>query len=219
MQRCEIVFAPYSCNFQRKSHAFKSHRKFGISGKTETRLRSESVRVHRRSVSAAVRKILLTRISKRWELCEKSSERGREREREREREKGRARVARKWSSFGDSRYRAGEKSGCQSSLILFLLFPPLPLRSPVRPPYKTTFLAPTVDTVLRLIRPPCWWRSFSRVGCLARQGSRKEGCGEMCLGGAVHPWRQHGPRKGGKKGVRRVRRVRVGDHPSSASRG
>lgn len=32
----------------------------------------------------------------------------------------------------------------------------------------------------------------------------------MSLGGAVHPWRQHGPRKGGKKGSRRVRRVRAG---------
>ena len=126
MQRCEIVFAPYSCNFQRKSHAFKSHRKFGISGKTETRLRSESVRVHRRSVSAAVRKILLTRISKRWELCEKSSERGRERERERER-------ASKGSQKMEFLWRLAIP--CRREKWLPKLSYPLSSFSPVSPPF------------------------------------------------------------------------------------
>ena len=168
------------------------------------------MRVHRRSADAAVRKILLTRISKRCEsfASRAPTEKERERERERERDKRRARVARKWSSFGDSRYRAGEKSGCQSSLILFLLLP----SSPLFPRPLFVLLTKLLFSLRQSARfsvsfvLPRRWRSFPRVGCLARQGSRKEGCGEMCLGGAVHPWRQHGPRKGGKKGARRVRR-------------
>lgn len=141
-----------------------------------------------------VGKILLER-SDEWKLCRET----------------RGERVRKWSSFGDTRDTVQARKVAAKAL-LSLSFLEFPFSSPL----QNSLSSPLTFNLLSLPRSsslePIAFSSFVRGWpCCCSLGDEKGGLRrEMSLGGAVHPWRQHGPRKGGKKGSRRVRRVRAG---------
>lgn len=111
----------------------------------------------------------------------------------------------------------GEKSGCQTSLILLLspffrhsflqpsqAFPCRYFSSGRHPSRFVASLALSLSrySSLRLSRPflrvPSFARPLSSPPLPPTERRVAEKC--LCLGGAVHLWRQRGARKGGKKG-------------------
>lgn len=132
---------------------------------------------------------------------------------QRDKGKTRAEQVRKWSSFGDTRDTVQARKVAAKALLSLSFLPfsnshsPLPCKTP-SPRLTSNLLSLPRSSSLE----PVAFTSFVRGWpCCCSLGDEKGGLRrEMSLGGAVHPWRQHGPRKGGKKGSRRVRRVRAG---------